>query len=128
MPNDDTAALVGIASDVGAAQANIENLESVTEEIAEKQESLETRQRWNDEALDRAFERIWALEDRISILELKEAEREIEEEEIEELIEETEETEAAEAGNEPTVIEGAEPAAAAAAAAETKPVKTWGVL
>jgi hypothetical protein len=68
---------------VGAATANIETLAEATEEVAQQQEILQDRQRWNDEALDRAFERIWALEDRIIALEMVEVEGLIEEEEIE---------------------------------------------
>ena len=39
------------------------------EQTQQQQENIEMRVRWNDEALDRAFERIWALEARVETLE-----------------------------------------------------------
>ena len=58
-----------MAIQTGENNAAIETLEKTTEEITQQQENIENRLRWNDETLDRAFERIWALEARIEALE-----------------------------------------------------------
>lgn len=62
---------IELAIQTGENAADIENLEEKTEGLEEKTEGLEQAVRWNDEALDRAFERIWAMEDRINILEVE---------------------------------------------------------
>lgn len=79
-----------LALQTGENKADIENLEEKTDEIQEIVESIENRQKWNDEALDAAFARIWDLEARIeelqariSVLEIEAAEKI--EEDLEEL-------------------------------------------
>jgi hypothetical protein len=118
---DETAALVELAGEVGAATANIETLAEATEEVAQQQEIIQDRQRWNDEALDRAFEKIYALEDRIIALELAEEIEELEE------IEEVEEEAEPEPKIEPTIIEGTKEPESPAAPAVKKKIN-WGVL
>lgn len=91
-------AVVDLAVKAGEAAAAIENLEAETEEQKEQLETLEQRTKWNDQALDAAFERIWSLEGRIeeltARLDILEAQEAVEEEE----------------GQEPPVTEIAPPA------------------
>lgn len=100
-----TGAVVDLAVKAGEAAADIDNLEEKAEELEEKTESLEQQVKWNDQALDRTFERIWAMESRIESLEaeiivLKTMKEEPEEEEEEEEEQEEEPPE--------TIIEPAE--------------------
>lgn len=62
-------AVVDLALQTGETAAKVEQVEEEQTELGEKLENLEMRQRWNDDTLDRTFERIWALEARIEILE-----------------------------------------------------------
>ena len=82
-------AIVDVAIQTGENNAAIETLEKTTEEITQQQENLENRLRWNDDSLDRAFERIWALEARIEALEAVEIAEVVEEIETKNPTEET---------------------------------------
>ena len=66
--DDMAAAVVDLAKDAGETAAKVETLEEQTQQAQEKTEELENRVKWNDEALDRAFERIWALESTVEDL------------------------------------------------------------
>lgn len=73
-------AVVELAKEAGETAAKVEQVQEEQQEQAEQLESLENRQRWNDQALDAAFERIWTLESlvmdlrgRIEILEAGQA-------------------------------------------------------
>jgi len=60
--------VVEMAKEAGETAAKVEQVQEEQKEQSEKVEGLEQRQRWNDETLDRTFERIWALEARIDEL------------------------------------------------------------
>lgn len=70
--------------EVGKTAAKVENLESQVEEQTEKTEEIANRQKWTDDMLDSAFNRIWELESRVAEMQTKidslEIKEEIEEE------------------------------------------------
>lgn len=72
------AAVVDLALKTGQAEADIDNLEQTTDEHAEKLESLEQKTKWNDETLDRAFDRICTMESKVEELESRIAVLEVE--------------------------------------------------
>lgn len=126
MPGEEnTAALINIAQDVGSLEAQTENLETTLEETTAQVDTLETMQQYTREEIDRLFERCWAMDDRISDLEAKFKAMEIAA--AESLVEDLEEEEAlSEDPGEPTIIEGAEPPAEEKPAPKAK--KNWGLF
>lgn len=57
------AEVITLAKEAGETAAKVEQVQAEQTEQAEKVETLENRLRWNDEALDAAFSKLYKLED-----------------------------------------------------------------
>lgn len=95
----ETDAIVEVAIKSGENSADIETLEEQQEEIEQKIEQVQSNQKWNDQAIDSLYNKVYELESKIDSIEIKE---EIEEENNPEIHEQQEEEETE------TIIEKAE--------------------
>ena len=59
----------GIIKDVGALEVEAEHLKEGQDELKSTTAVLETRQKWNDESIDKFFRQLNELTDRVALLE-----------------------------------------------------------
>lgn len=62
---------VEVIQQVGETKANVEQVKEDVEEHQEKIEEIEQAQKWSDESISRAFEKLWTLQDRVDVLEVE---------------------------------------------------------
>ena len=115
MEGETVEVLVEQAKEAGKIGAEVEQLEEQVEQLQGEVESNKQIQQWNDESISRAFDRLWALEERVSALEETKIQQEVVEEVVENVAEETTE--------ETTVIEDAQQTARKRGAKAT-----WGLF
>lgn len=66
--------LVEQAKEAGKVGAEVTQLEEKVEKLEVTVEETEQRQKWNDDSISNAFEKLWSLGDRVAALEAQKAE------------------------------------------------------